>query len=639
MALLTIHNGQLAFGDNPLLDKADFVLQEHERVCLVGRNGAGKSTLMKVLAGEVILDDGKLQITQDVVVSRLEQDPPRNEPGTVYDYVASGLAEIGEQLKIYHDLLDLVAQEPTEKNINRLARVQEQLDHANAWRFEDRVKHVLAALKLDAETKLTDLSGGWQRKAALAKALVCDPDVLLLDEPTNHLDVTTIEWLETFLKDFRGSIIFISHDRAFIKAMATRIVDLDRGKLASFPGDYDNYLIEKEEMLRVEEMQNAEFDKKLAQEEVWIRQGIKARRTRNEGRVRALKKLREERQSRVDVQGKAKIQIDDAARSGKIVFEAEKLQFSFDGKKIVDDFSFNIMRGDRIALIGPNGCGKSTVLKLLLDQLKPESGRLHCGTKLEVAYFDQYREILDPEKTVIDNLADGKQEVTVGGRERHALSYLQDFLFSPKRARTPVKALSGGEKNRLLLARIFLKPNNLLILDEPTNDLDIETLELLEELLANYQGTLLLVSHDRQFVDNTVMTSWIFEGEGKIEEFVGGYHDAQQQRKQAIEAREVMEKSAPKAKVVEETPKTVPAKNTSKKLSYKLQRELEALPAKLEQLEADIEALQEQVNSAEFFAQPVETTQPVLEQLAALEQELEIAFERWEELEAMQQDS
>ncbi|MGI9829555.1 ABC transporter ATP-binding protein [Vibrio vulnificus] len=639
MALLTIHNGQLAFGDNPLLDKADFVLQEHERVCLVGRNGAGKSTLMKVLAGEVILDDGKLQITQDVVVSRLEQDPPRNEPGTVYDYVASGLAEVGEQLKIYHDLLDLVTQEPTEKNINRLARVQEQLDHANAWRFEDRVKHVLAALKLDAETKLTDLSGGWQRKAALAKALVCDPDVLLLDEPTNHLDVTTIEWLETFLKDFRGSIIFISHDRAFIKAMATRIVDLDRGKLASFPGDYDNYLIEKEEMLRVEEMQNAEFDKKLAQEEVWIRQGIKARRTRNEGRVRALKKLREERQSRVDVQGKAKIQIDDAARSGKIVFEAEKLQFSFDGKKIVDDFSFNIMRGDRIALIGPNGCGKSTVLKLLLDQLKPESGRLHCGTKLEVAYFDQYREILDPEKTVIDNLADGKQEVTVGGRERHALSYLQDFLFSPKRARTPVKALSGGEKNRLLLARIFLKPNNLLILDEPTNDLDIETLELLEELLANYQGTLLLVSHDRQFVDNTVMTSWIFEGEGKIEEFVGGYHDAQQQRKQAIEAREVMEKSAPKAKVVEETPKTAPAKNTSKKLSYKLQRELEALPAKLEQLEADIEALQEQVNSAEFFAQPVETTQPVLEQLAALEQELEIAFERWEELEAMQQDS
>ncbi|MBE3651236.1 ABC transporter ATP-binding protein [Vibrio navarrensis] len=639
MALLTIHNGQLAFGDHPLLDKADFALQENERVCLVGRNGAGKSTLMKVLAGEIQMDDGKFQITQDVVVSRLEQDPPRNESGTVYDYVAGGLAEIGQQLKIYHDLLDLVAVDPSEKNINQLARVQEQLDHANAWRFDDRVSHVLAALQLNAETKLTDLSGGWQRKAALAKALVCDPDVLLLDEPTNHLDVTTIEWLETFLKDFRGSIIFISHDRAFIKAMATRIVDLDRGKLASFPGDYENYLVEKEEMLRVEEMQNAEFDKKLAQEEVWIRQGIKARRTRNEGRVRALKKLREERQSRVEVQGKAKIQIDDASRSGKIVFEAKNLHFAFDGKTIVDDFSFNIMRGDRIALIGPNGCGKSTVLKLLLGQLLPESGLLHCGTKLEVAYFDQYREILDPEKTVIDNLADGKQEVTVGGRDRHALSYLQDFLFSPKRARTPVKALSGGEKNRLLLARIFLKPNNLLILDEPTNDLDIETLELLEELLANYQGTLLLVSHDRQFVDNTVTTSWIFEGEGRIEEFVGGYHDAQQQRSQAILAREIETKQSPKTKVVEDSPKTTPVKNTSKKLSYKLQRELEALPARLEQLETDIEALQEQVNSADFFSQPVEKTQPVLDKLTALEQELEIAFERWEELEAMQQDS
>ncbi|CAH6802874.1 ATP-binding protein Uup [Vibrio chagasii] len=638
MALLTIHNGQLAFGDHPLLDRADFALQENERVCLVGRNGAGKSTLMKVLSGNIIMDDGKMQITQDVVVSRLEQDPPRNEEGTVYDYVAGGLAEIGKQLKIYHDLLDLIATDPSEKNLNRLTRVQEQLDHANAWRFEDRVTNVLGALKLTAETKLTDLSGGWQRKAALARALVCDPDVLLLDEPTNHLDVATIEWLEGFLKDFRGSIIFISHDRAFIKSMATRIVDLDRGKLSSFPGDYENYLVEKEEALRVEEMQNAEFDKKLAQEEVWIRQGIKARRTRNEGRVRALKKLREERLNRREVQGKAVIQIDDAQRSGKIVFEAENINFGFEGKEIVKDFSFNIMRGDRIALIGPNGCGKSTVLKLLLDQLKPDSGRLHCGTKLEVAYFDQYREILDTEKSVIDNLADGKQEVTVGGRERHALSYLQDFLFSPKRARTPVKALSGGEKNRLLLARIFLKSNNLLILDEPTNDLDIETLELLEDLLANYQGTLLLVSHDRQFVDNTVMTSWIFEGNGVIEEFVGGYHDAQQQRKQALEYRQVEKPSKP-AKVVEETPKTAPVKAKPKKLSYKLQRELEALPQRLEELETQIEALQEEVNDPSFFSKSVEQTQPVLDKLTATEQELEVAFERWEELEALQQES
>jgi ATP-binding cassette subfamily F protein uup len=636
MALLTINNGQLAFGDNPLLDGSDFALQENERVCLVGRNGAGKSTLMKILSGEVIMDDGKYQITQDVVVSRLEQDPPRNVEGTVLDYVASGLAEIGKQLSIYQDQLDLVSTDPSEKNLNKLARLQEELEHAGAWRFEDRIKNVLAALKLDGHTKLTDLSGGWQRKAALAKALVCDPDVLLLDEPTNHLDVTTIEWLEGFLKDFRGSIIFISHDRTFIKSMATRIVDLDRGVLSSFPGNYEQYLLDKEEALRVEEMQNAEFDKKLAQEEVWIRQGIKARRTRNEGRVRALKKLRQERSERIEVQGKANIQIDTSNRSGKIVFEAENLSFDYAGNSIVNDFSFNIMRGDRIALIGPNGCGKSTVLKLLLDQIKPHSGKLRCGTKLEVAYFDQYRETLDPEKSVIDNLADGKQEVTIGGRERHALSYLQDFLFSPKRARTPVKALSGGEKNRLLLARLFTKPNNLLVLDEPTNDLDIETLELLEDLLANYEGTLLLVSHDREFVDNTVTTSWIFEGNGEIEEFVGGYHDAQQQRAQAISSRAVIKQA--QMKVVEQAPKSKSTRGKPTKLSYKLQRELEELPARLEELEQGIEQLQEQVNAPDFFAQSVEQTQPILDTLAAKEQQLEIAFERWEELEAMQQE-
>ncbi len=638
MALITIHNGLLAFGDHPLLDHADFALQENERVCLVGRNGAGKSTLMKILAGEILLDDGKMQVTQDVVVSRLEQDPPRNQEGTVFDYVAGGLQGIGEQIKIYNDLLDLVEIDPSESNLKKLSNVQEQLEHSGAWRFEDRIKNVLGSLKLDGHTKLTDLSGGWQRKAALARALVCDPDVLLLDEPTNHLDVTTIEWLESFLKDFRGSIIFISHDRSFIKSMATRIVDLDRGQLNSFPGDYENYLTEKEELLRVEELQNAEFDKKLAQEEVWIRQGIKARRTRNEGRVRALKKLRQERSERREVQGKVNLQIDDAARSGKIVFEAENLNYAIDDKCLVDNFSFNIMRGDRIALIGPNGCGKSTLLKLLLGQLTPDSGRLHCGTKLEVAYFDQYREVLDPEKTVIDNLADGKQEVTVGGRQRHALSYLQDFLFAPKRARTPVKALSGGEKNRLLLARLFLRANNLLVLDEPTNDLDIETLELLEDLLANYQGTLLLVSHDREFVDNTVTTSWIFEGNGQIEEFVGGYHDAQQQRTQVLKSRNVQNDTKAQ-KVVEPAPKSEPVKPKSKKLSYKLQRELETLPQKLEELEAEIESLQEQVNDADFFSQSVDVTQPILDRLTASEQELETAFERWEELEAMQQDS
>lgn len=637
MALLTINNGQLAFGDHPLLDKSDFALQENERVCLVGRNGAGKSTLMKVIAGDIIMDDGKLQINQDVVVSRLEQDPPRNETGTVFDYVSEGLAEAGKYLKEYHRLLDLLETDPSESNINKLSRAQEKIDHLNAWHFDMRIQSVLESLKLDGHTLLTDLSGGWQRKAALARALVSDPDVLLLDEPTNHLDVTTIEWLETFLKDFKGSIIFISHDRAFIQSMATRIVDLDRGNLSSYPGNYEEYLLAKEEALRVEADQNAQFDKVLAQEESWIREGIKARRTRNEGRVRALKQLRRERSERREVMGKANIQVDESNRSGKIVFEAENLHYSIDGKNIVKNFSFNVMRGDRIALIGANGCGKSTLLKLMLDQLQPDSGKLHCGTKLEVAYFDQYREALDPEKTVIDNLADGKQEVTVGGRERHALSYLQDFLFSPKRARQPVKALSGGEKNRLLLARLFLRPNNLLILDEPTNDLDIETLELLEELLANYQGTLLLVSHDRQFVDNTVMTSWIFEGEGQIEEFVGGYHDAQRQRANVQATRDAMAPTVKeKAEPVAATTQKVEQVAKPKKLSYKLQRELEQLPETLEKLENEITELQEKVNDASFFQQDPKKTDEVLGRLAEAEQELEVAFERWEELEALQ---
>ncbi|CAM3836008.1 ABC transporter ATP-binding protein uup [Vibrio aerogenes CECT 7868] len=644
MALVTIHNGYLAFGDHPLLDHVDFALQENERVCLVGRNGAGKSTLLKVLDGSILLDDGKLTVTQDVVVSRLEQDPPRDQAGNVFDYVSGGLAEVGAGLKQYQALLSLVEQEPTELNITKLSKVQEQLDHLGAWRFEDRIKNVLTSLKLNGEMLLSDLSGGWQRKAALARALVSGPDVLLLDEPTNHLDVTTIEWLEGFLKDFKGSIVFISHDRSFIQTMSTRIIDLDRGRVASFPGNYENYLTEKEELLRVEEQQNAEFDKKLAQEEVWIRQGIKARRTRNEGRVRALKKLRQERSERREVQGKVNIQVDDTVRSGKIVFEAENLCYEIDGNRIIENFSFNVMRGDRIAFIGPNGSGKSTLLKLLLGEITPTSGRLHCGTKLEVAYFDQYREKLDPEKTVIDNLADGKQEVMIGGRQRHALSYLQDFLFSPKRARTPVKALSGGEKNRLLLARILLKSNNLLVLDEPTNDLDIETLELLEDLLANYQGTLLLVSHDRHFVDNTVLTSWIFEGNGHIEEFVGGYHDAQQQRRQVIESRKALQQSKEtevKSPAAGKNPgkNSAPKDSKSRKLSYKLQRELESLPEKLESLEEEIEVLQNKVNDAEFFAQGIEYTQPVLDRLKEAESELEYAFERWEELEELQQGS
>ncbi|MGF1866888.1 ABC transporter ATP-binding protein [Enterovibrio norvegicus] len=639
MALINITNAQLAYGDNPLLDKAEFVLQPGERVCLVGRNGAGKSTLMKVIHGTVLLDDGSINRQTDLKVSRLEQDPPRDAEGTVVDYVAEGLAEVGALLKQYHELLGLMETDPSETNINRLARVQEQLDHHGAWHFENQITQVLDALKLDGNKKLSELSGGWQRKAALARALVCDPDILLLDEPTNHLDVATIMWLENFLKDFKGSIIFISHDRAFIRSMATRIVDLDRGVLSSFPGDYEMYLEGKEEALRVEAEQNALFDKKLAQEETWIRQGIKARRTRNEGRVRALKQLRRERSERVDVMGKANIQLDDAARSGKIVFEAKNIGYQWGEKRLIEDFSFNVMRGDRIALIGPNGCGKSTLLKVMLQQLEADSGSFHVGTKLDVAYFDQYREKLDPEKTVIDNLAEGKLEVDVGGKKRHVLGYLQDFLFHPRRARTPVKALSGGEKNRLLLARLFLKPANLLVLDEPTNDLDIETLELLEELLANYQGTLLLVSHDRQFVDNTVTHSWVFEGDGLIRKFVGGYHDAMQQRENYLKATETSKPQKTKPETSAEVPKKAPeAKKTTKKLSYKLQRELEALPQLLENLENEISHIQESVNDPAFFQRSNDETQTVLQRLSEAEAELEVAFERWEELEEMQKD-
>ena len=640
MALIKISNAQLAYGDHALLDKAEFLLHSHERVCLVGRNGAGKSTLMKVIAGEVLLDDGTVQRQNELVVSRLEQDPPRNAEGSVFDYVAEGLADAGRVLREYHHQLDLVTEDPSEANINKLARIQEQVDHHNGWQLDTRIAAVLESLKLEPTVLLTDLSGGWQRKAALARALVCNPDILLLDEPTNHLDVTTIEWLEGFLKDFRGSIIFISHDRAFIRSMATRIVDLDRGQLTSFPGDYEGYLDGKEEMLRVQAEQNSLFDKKLAQEEVWIRQGVKARRTRNEGRVRALKALRNERSDRRDVVGKADMQLQDANRSGKIVFEAKNISYSYGDKPIVNDFSFNVMRGDRIALIGANGCGKSTLIKVMLDQLQVTGGDFHCGTKLEVAYFDQYREILDPEKTVIDNLADGKQEVTINGKTRHALGYLQDFLFHPRRARTPVKALSGGEKNRLLLAKLFLKPNNLLVLDEPTNDLDIETLELLEDILANYQGTLLLVSHDRQFVDNTVTTSWIFEGDGVVNEYVGGYHDAQYQRansyaNQAKEQAAQIElakkkKAEQEQKQQQETPKRV-----GKKLSFTLQHELAALPKKIEDLENEIAKLQVLVNDPAFFSDPKNDTQATLTALTKLEAEFEVAFERWEELDAM----
>ena len=636
MALLNLSNAYLGFGDFPLLDHTELHIEPNERVCLVGRNGAGKSTLMKVLAGEVQLDDGKLIFEKDIIVTRLEQDPPRHIQETVFEYVAEGIAHLSDLLKQYHHISQQMLTNYSDELLAKLSQVQAQLEHNNGWQFENRIQDTLKLLELDPDKKLCELSGGWVRRAALARALVADPDILLLDEPTNHLDVEAITWLEDLLLNFKGSIIFISHDRSFIRKIATRIVDLDRGKLVSYPGNYDLYLETKAEDLRVEALQNELFDKKLAQEEVWIRQGIKARRTRNEGRVRALKKLREERRNRREVQGKAKIQLDTTARSGKIVFEIEHASYEVEGKTLLKDFSATIQRGDKIALVGPNGCGKTTFIKLLLGELQPTSGTIRCGTKLDVAYFDQYRAELDLEKTVMDNVADGKQDIEVNGVKRHVLGYLQDFLFPPKRAMTPVKALSGGERNRLLLAKLLLKPNNLLILDEPTNDLDVETLELLEELLADYQGTLLIVSHDRQFIDNTVEECFFFEGNGVLNQYIGGYFDAKLQQENYHASQAVQSQNQKKNEPLVSGPsqQEKPKAETKKvKLSYKEQRELEELPAKMEALEADIDALQTEVNSADFFSKEIAYTQEKLQALAEKEAELEQAFERWEMLE------
>ena len=635
MDLIRISKAQLAFGTHALLNNADAVIESGERVCIVGRNGAGKSTLLKVLDGQVILDDGEINQLGGLKISRLEQDPPKGASGTVFDYVAQGMPEIANLLIDYHHVSNELQTECTDQLLNKLERLSNKLEAADGWRFDSRIQLVLTKLELSPDAKLESLSGGWLRKVALARALVSEPDLLLLDEPTNHLDMTSVMWLEQFLKDFKGGIVFISHDRAFIRAIATRILDLVRGKLISYPGDYATYLEQKAHDLKVEESQNALFDKRLAEEEAWIRQGVKARRTRNEGRVRELKQLRNERKQRVDQVGKTDFNIETADRSGKLVFEAKHLSHAFKEKTIVSDFSTLVMRGDRIGLVGPNGVGKTTLLKLMFGDLAPDSGETKQGVNLEFAYFDQYREKLDEEATVQDNVAEGKQEVMMGGRSRHVLGYLQDFLFPPARARTPVKALSGGEKNRLLLAKLFLKPSNILVLDEPTNDLDIETLELLEDIINQYQGTVIIVSHDREFIDNTCSSVWAFEGNGKVTDIVGGYSDYEayvsylaEQEKQAVQ---------PAAKKVEKqpTPAAKPAAKTNK-LSYKLKLELEQLPNKMEQLEADVEAQQNVVGDPDFFKQDSAITTKALNHLAQLESDLEAAFERWEELEELQ---
>jgi len=634
MNLVRLHQAQLAFGNHPILDHADLVIESGERVCIVGRNGAGKSTLLKIIAGEVLLDDGDVQVVGDTVVARLPQDPPANSDQSVYDFVAEGLAELGQLLQQYHHVVQELNTQPTSQTLmNRMATLQTAIEAANGWQIQSRIESTLTQLELPEDATMSSLSGGWLRRVALARALVVAPDLLLLDEPTNHLDVEMVTWLENKVKEFRGAVLFISHDRAFIRNLATRIVDLDRGHLTSFPGNYDQYLTLKQEQLEVEEAQNAEFDKKLAQEEAWIRQGVKARRTRNEGRVRALQDLRRQRQARREQQGSAKLAVQEANRSGKLVFEGEHLNLTFGDKTILQDFSLNLQRGDKVALVGPNGCGKSTLIRVLLGQQGVDNGHIKLGTNLEVAYFDQHRAQLDPELSVAENIGDGKQDVTYNGRTRHILSYLQDFLFSPKQARTPVKALSGGERNRALLAKLFLQPSNFLILDEPTNDLDIDTLELLEQIIAEYQGTVILVSHDREFVDNTATSVLLFEGQGRITEIVGGFTEINHYLSQLQGTKSVkpQSQSADKKVQTSATPK--------KKLSYKLQRELDMLPEKIAALEEEQEKLEQQTSAADFYQRDHSETGPVLERLGAIEEELMTALERWTELENLQQES
>ncbi len=642
MELLRIANGELAFGEDKILNKADLSVQTGERICLVGRNGAGKSTLMKILMDLQGLDDGQILKSSTMKMSMLEQDPPESSDISVFDYVAEGVKENAELIRRYHALIHLIGEDPSDKNLNKLANVQEELEKANAWLDEQRIDQAMTTLSLDADAKICDLSGGWLRKVALAKALVTSPDILLLDEPTNHLDIESVLWLEQFLKDFAGTIIFISHDRAFIRGLSTRILDLDRGKLKSYPGDYDLYIEQKQHDLQVEEQQNALFDKKLAEEEVWIRQGVKARRTRNEGRVRSLEKLRLERTARRDVRNQSTMNITQGDRSGKLVFEAEDVSVAFGDNVVIENLNLLITRNDRLALIGANGTGKSTLIKLIMEKQSQSSGKMRSGVNLDIAYFDQHREALDLNQTVQEIVGEGKQEVMVNGRSRHVLGYLQDFLFSPKRARTPVRALSGGEKNRLLLARLFLRPSNLLILDEPTNDLDIETLELLEEVVANYAGTVILVSHDRDFVNNCVNTCLYFDGTGQINQIVGGYDDVddylalkklqRESMAEGVQQKNSQEKQTKNSAISEQGKVSTEATAKKKKLSFKDARELEMLPGKIDELETLIDSLQSQVNDANFFSQDEKITQKVLNQLSDCESNLETVYARWQEL-------
>jgi ABC transport system ATP-binding/permease protein len=635
MPLLGFDRVSISFGRAPLLEDASFTIEAGERIGLIGRNGAGKSTLLQLVDGTATPDAGEVWRQPGLRIARLAQDLPEDAEATVYDAVAEGLAEVGRLLAAYHHVSHEVANDPA--LLRRMEDLQHEIEACNGWSLGQRVDQILARLELDGEARLAALSGGWKRRVALARALVSEPDLLLLDEPTNHLDIEVIQWLEERLQELSGAVLFVTHDRALLTRLATRILELDRGVLSSWPGSYPRFIADKAAALEQEERQQAVFDKKLAQEEVWIRKGIKARRTRNEGRVRALLRLREERAQRREVEGKARIAIDPGEGSGKLVIEAERVAFAWGGLPVVRDLSLRIMRGDRIGLVGPNGAGKTTLLRVLLGDLAPTSGSVRLGSRVQVAYFDQLRAELALDRTVIENIADGSEYTEINGQRRHVLGYLQDFLFSPERARTPVSALSGGERNRILLARLFAQPANLLVMDEPTNDLDLETLELLEELLIEYPGTLLVASHDRAFLDNVVTSTLVFEGAGRVQEHVGGYSDwvRYTQRRASAKAAE----SAARAPSEPRPAVDRAAKPRRQKLSFREAQELADAPGKIEALEREQAELGSRVSEPAFYKSDAAERAQVQARLAALPAELAEAYGRWEDLETRRGES